>query len=128
MPQPRVPASLERRFSALAGALGRPADVAPVEDDSPAPGYLVVRASGAGADRADAIATRRRAAVDYIRANLANPGLTAERIADALFISRRRLYQLFDDGDGVSGRIRALRVDRARELLADPAMAGHGIG
>src|SRR2546430_4022760 len=212
MPQPRVPASLERRFSALAGALGRPADVAPVEDDSPAPGYLVVRASGAGAvrlaisgrgsaepeqiqlamraslpsylpaggvslrypdcglravpgrpgtvlltvatpklsigypdlrpllfrpveldrplqtlfaasvahllvvaesldphgirpyltglaelvlrsalradlDRADAIATRRRAAVEYIKANLSDPGLSAERIAGALFIS-----------------------------------------
>jgi AraC-like DNA-binding protein len=79
-------------------------------------------------DRADAIATRRRAAVDYIRAHLSDPGLTAERIADALFISRRRLYQLFDDGDGVSGRIRTLRIDRAKELLGDPAHAAKGIG
>lgn len=79
-------------------------------------------------DRADAIATRRRAAVDYIRANLSDPGLSAERIADALFISRRRLYQLFDDGDGVSGRIRAQRIERAKELLSDPAHAGKGVG
>ncbi|MGQ0839406.1 helix-turn-helix transcriptional regulator [Actinokineospora sp.] len=79
-------------------------------------------------DRADALATRRRAAVEYIREHLADPGLTAERIADALFISRRRLYQLFDDGDGVSGRIRALRIDQAKELLADPAHAVRGIG
>lgn len=79
-------------------------------------------------DRADAIATRRRAAIDHIRANLSDPGLSAERIADALFISRRRLYQLFDDGDGVSGRIRALRIDRAKELLGDPAHAGKGVG
>jgi AraC-like DNA-binding protein len=79
-------------------------------------------------DRADAIATRRRAAVDYIRANLSDPGLSAERIADALFISRRRLYQLFDDGDGVSGRIRAQRIERAKELLRDPAHAGKGVG
>ncbi|MFL6143640.1 MAG: helix-turn-helix transcriptional regulator [Labedaea sp.] len=79
-------------------------------------------------DRADAIATRRRAAVDHIRAHLADPGLSAERIADALFISRRRLYQLFDDGDGVSGRIRALRVEAAKELLGDPAHAAKGIG
>jgi AraC-like DNA-binding protein len=79
-------------------------------------------------NRADAIATRRRDAVVYIRENLADPGLTADRIADALFISRRRLYQLFDDGDGVSGRIRQLRIDRAKELLGDPAHATRGIG
>lgn len=90
---------------------------------------LVLRSALRGElDRADAIATRRRAAVDYIKANLSDPGLSAERIADALFISRRRLYQLFDDGDGVSGRIRALRIERAKELLADPAHAGKGIG
>jgi AraC-like DNA-binding protein len=79
-------------------------------------------------DRADAIATRRRAAIDYIKANLADPNLSAERIADALFISRRRLYQLFDDGDGVTGRIRAQRIERAKELLADPVHAAKGIG
>jgi AraC-like DNA-binding protein len=79
-------------------------------------------------DRADAIATRRRAAVEYIKHNLSDPSLTAERIAEALFISRRRLYQLFDDGDGVSGRIRQLRIDRARELLSDPAHAVRGVG
>lgn len=79
-------------------------------------------------NRADAIATRRRDAVAYIKENLADPGLTADRIAEALFISRRRLYQLFDDGDGVSGRIRQLRIDRAKELLGDPAHATRAIG
>jgi len=79
-------------------------------------------------NRADAIATRRRDAVEYIKEHLADPALSADRIADALFISRRRLYQLFDDGDGVSGRIRQLRIDRARELLGDPAHAVKGIG
>ena len=79
-------------------------------------------------NRADAIATRRRDAVAYIKENLSDPALTAERIAEALFISRRRLYQLFDDGDGVSGRIRQLRIDRAKELLGDPAHAKRGIG
>ena len=79
-------------------------------------------------NRADAIATRRRDAVAYIKEHLSDPALTAERIAEALFISRRRLYQLFDDGDGVSGRIRQLRIDRARELLGDPAHAKRGIG
>lgn len=79
-------------------------------------------------DRADAVATRRRDAVAYIREHLADPGLSADRIADALFISRRRLYQLFDDGDGVSGRIRGLRIDLAKQLLGDPAHAERGIG
>lgn len=79
-------------------------------------------------NRADAMATRRREAVEYIKENLADPTLTADRIAEALFISRRRLYQLFDDGDGVSGRIRQLRIDRAKELLGDPAHAVKGIG
>lgn len=78
-------------------------------------------------DRADAIAARRRAAIDYIRENLSDPGLSAERIAGALHISRRRLYQMFDDGDGVSGRIRAQRIERAKELLSDPAHAGKGV-
>ncbi|WP_235926281.1 helix-turn-helix transcriptional regulator [Actinokineospora pegani] len=90
---------------------------------------LVLRtALRAELDRADALATRRRAAVEHIREHLADPGLTAERIAEALFISRRRLYQLFDDGDGVSGRIRALRVERAKELLSDPALGARPIG
>jgi AraC-like DNA-binding protein len=79
-------------------------------------------------NRADAIATRRRDAVEYIKEHLSEPALSADRIADALFISRRRLYQLFDDGDGVSGRIRQLRIDRAKELLGDPAHAVKGIG
>ena len=90
---------------------------------------LVLRSAlRAELDRVDAIATRRRAAVDHIRAHLSDPGLTAERIAEALFISRRRLYQLFDDGDGVSGRIRSLRIDRAKELLGDPAHGARGVG
>ncbi|MBM7770590.1 AraC-like DNA-binding protein [Actinokineospora baliensis] len=79
-------------------------------------------------DRADALATRRRAAVEYIREHLADPELGADRIAEALFVSRRRLYQLFDDGEGVSGRIRAMRIERARELLGDPALGVRGIG
>ncbi|WP_018686569.1 helix-turn-helix domain-containing protein [Actinokineospora enzanensis] len=90
---------------------------------------LVLRSAlRAELDRTDALATRRRAAVDYIREHLADPALTAERIADALFISRRRLYQLFDDGDGISGRIRAMRIERAKELLADPALGVRAIG
>ncbi|MEV0679562.1 AraC family transcriptional regulator [Actinosynnema sp. NPDC050436] len=90
---------------------------------------LVLRSAlKAELDRVDALAARRREALDYIRDHLADPTLGADAVAAALHISRRRLYQLFDDGQGVSERIRGLRVDRARALLADPAKAGRGIG
>jgi AraC-like DNA-binding protein len=78
--------------------------------------------------RTDTAAARYRAAVEYVNRHLADPDLSAERIADALFVSRRRLYQLFDDGEGISGRIRRMRVERAKELLADPTRGAHGIG
>ncbi len=73
-------------------------------------------------------AARRREAIEYVTRHLADPDLTADRVADALFLSRRRLYQLFDDGDGISGRIRRLRIERAKDLLADPTRARTGIG
>ncbi|MGH3432116.1 MAG: helix-turn-helix transcriptional regulator, partial [Thermocrispum sp.] len=90
---------------------------------------LVLRSAlRAELDRVDALTARRRAAEEFMRRRLADPALSADQIADALFISRRRLYQLFDDGDGVSGRIRALRIERAKALLGDPAKAARGIG
>ncbi|HEX3783242.1 MAG TPA: helix-turn-helix transcriptional regulator [Pseudonocardiaceae bacterium] len=79
-------------------------------------------------NQVDTGAARYRDAVAYISEHLADPELTAERVADALFISRRRLYQLFTDGDGVSGRIRRMRIERAKQLLADPTRAKHGVG
>lgn len=78
-------------------------------------------------DRVDALAARRREAVEYMRAHLSEQALSADKVADALFISRRRLYQLFDDGQGVSERIKGLRIERAKALLADPAKASRGI-
>ncbi|WP_103344093.1 helix-turn-helix transcriptional regulator [Amycolatopsis sp. CA-126428] len=78
-------------------------------------------------DRVDALAARRREALEYMRAHLGEQSLGADKIAEALYISRRRLYQLFDDGQGVSERLKGLRVERAKALLADPAKAGRGI-
>ncbi|GAA0234975.1 hypothetical protein GCM10010492_37380 [Saccharothrix mutabilis subsp. mutabilis] len=90
---------------------------------------LVLRSAlKAELDRVDALASRRREALDYMREHLSDPALSADRVAEALFISRRRLYQLFDDGQGVSERIRGLRIDRAKALLSDPAKAAKGIG
>jgi AraC-like DNA-binding protein len=78
--------------------------------------------------RADIAGARCREAIEYVNQHLADPDLSAERVADALFISRRRLYQLFNDGGGIAGRIRRLRIERAKELLIDPALAHAGIG
>ena len=90
---------------------------------------LVLRSAlRAELDRADTLAARRRQALEYIRANLSDPTLGADQVAGALFISRRRLYQLFDDGLGVSERIRAMRLNRAKALLSDPVKGAHGVG
>jgi AraC-like DNA-binding protein len=89
---------------------------------------LVLRtALRAELDRTGALAGRRREALGYMCAHLSEPSLNADQVADALFLSRRRLYQLFDDGRGVTERIKGLRVDRAKTLLADPAQAALGI-
>ena len=115
----------------LLGAAGAPETV----DPHGAAHYLVglaelVLRSALHADlhRADTAAARHREAIDYVNRHLADPDLSAERIADELFISRRRLYQLFDDGDGISGRIRRMRIERAKQLLADPTRTSYGIG
>ena len=90
---------------------------------------LVLRSAlRAELERVDSLVARRREALEYMREHLSDPALSADRVAEALFISRRRLYQLFDDGQGVSERIRGLRIDRAKALLADPAKAARGIG
>jgi AraC-like DNA-binding protein len=89
---------------------------------------LVLRSAlQAELDRVDALAARRREAVEYMRTHLSEPSLSADRIANALFISRRRLYQLFDDGQGVAERIKGMRIDLAKTQLTDPAKASHGI-
>jgi AraC-like DNA-binding protein len=89
---------------------------------------LLRSALRAESHHADTAAARYRDAIDYVNRHLADPELSAERIAEELFISRRRLYQLFDDGDGISGRIRRLRIERAKQLLADPTRSAYGIG
>ena len=112
----------------LLGAAGEPDAV----DPHGAAHYLVglaellVRSALRAEPRRDA--TRYREAIDYVNRHLADPDLSAERIAEELFISRRRLYQLFDDGDGISGRIRRMRIERAKQLLADPTRTSYGIG
>lgn len=53
----------------------------------------------------------------YLRDNLADPDLTAQRIAAACGMSRRKLFRVIGDEGGPTTLLRAMRVDRARELL-----------
>ncbi|MFD8280525.1 helix-turn-helix domain-containing protein [Streptomyces solisilvae] len=58
----------------------------------------------------------------FIRDHLHDPGLTPTAIAAAHHISTSHLHRLFQDRETtVSGWIRQLRLERAREQLADPA-------
>jgi AraC-like DNA-binding protein len=59
-----------------------------------------------------------RRAERYIAANLADPTLSPERIANALGISRSRLYNLFEASGGVAAYARTLRLELASALLA----------
>ncbi|MCG8927829.1 helix-turn-helix domain-containing protein [Lentzea sp. CC55] len=79
-------------------------------------------------ERADIATGHRRAALEHIRAHLADPSLTPGEVARALNISLRRLYQVFEGEPNVAERIKVLRIDRAKALLADPAKADRGVG
>ncbi|MCY3794298.1 MAG: helix-turn-helix domain-containing protein [Gammaproteobacteria bacterium] len=64
----------------------------------------------------------------YIDNNLCNSELSNQRIADAHHISVRYLYKLFnDDEETVHTLILNKRLERAHQLLADPAYVGHSI-
>jgi AraC-like DNA-binding protein len=72
---------------------------------------------------------RRRAAEEHIKANLDDQGLTPDSVGKAVGISRRRVYELFArEGVGVAEYIRAARLERVRELLADPESHDQPIG
>ncbi|QKW09172.1 helix-turn-helix domain-containing protein [Streptomyces sp. NA04227] len=64
-------------------------------------------------------------AQDFVRRNLADPGLAPATVAASLGISSRLLQQIFrEQGLGVAGWIREQRLERCRRELADPARAG----
>lgn len=61
---------------------------------------------------------RRGEALAYMRAHLADPDLDAEGIAAGLHVSRRTLFRLFEGtGESAMGRLRSLRLERARVML-----------
>ena len=71
-------------------------------------------------DEADHVKSRRKAALDYIDANLANARLGTGEIADAAHLSRASLYRLLAAEGGVRAVLLQRRLDQAlRLLLAD---------
>lgn len=64
----------------------------------------------------------------YIDNNLCDPDLSNHQIADAQHISLRYLHKLFEEEEEtVHALILNKRLERARQLLNDPAYAGHSI-
>ena len=65
---------------------------------------------------------------DYIHQRLRDPALVPAEIAAAVNISTRYLHKLFEaDHQTVSLYIKGLRLDRARQDLLDPRLAGRPI-
>ncbi|GAB2743857.1 AraC family transcriptional regulator [Amycolatopsis magusensis] len=91
---------------------------------------LLLRSVGPRGGSARTGSTRRQEVERFIRQHLADPGLSVTSVASAHAVSRRRLYQLFEDtgeGGGIAEFIRHSRMERARELLDDPAHRGESI-
>ena len=64
----------------------------------------------------------------YIDHNLCDPLLSNSQIAHAVGISVRYLHKLFEDeAETIHALILRKRLEKARELLHDPAYAGHSI-
>lgn len=109
---------------ALARLLGETVSSAtPVPADDRTVLELVAALVTGGRDRLPA--AHRAAARAYIEAHLGDPGLTAARIADAVGISARHLSRVFaEDGTSVPRYVLGRRLERAHDLLSDPAATG----
>lgn len=76
--------------------------------------------AGLAGDEADHVKSRRKAALDYIDAQLANAQLGPREIADAANVSRASLYRLLAAEGGVRAVLLTRRLDHAmRLMLAD---------
>jgi AraC family transcriptional regulator, positive regulator of tynA and feaB len=68
-------------------------------------------------------------AIDEVERALADPELSPDRVAERINVSTRYLHQLFSERGLSFGRhLLARRLEHCRRDLADPALAGIGIG
>lgn len=64
------------------------------------------------------------AMTDFIRAHLGSPLLNPETVARAHFVSRRKLYEIFElNGEPPADVIRRERIQRAAVMLEDPSQS-----
>ncbi len=73
-------------------------------------------AGGAEPDPDAATALARERVLEFLRRNLADPGLDADAVAAACHVSRRTLYRILGQ-DGVATRLRRMRIERAQAML-----------
>jgi AraC-like DNA-binding protein len=91
--------------------------------------HLLGLSRTAEASRAGDLTWRARAALAFIDAELADSSLTAERVADAQGISRRRLDQILLStlGASVSAHIWLRRLNQAAADLRDVRLANRSV-
>jgi AraC-like DNA-binding protein len=65
---------------------------------------------------AAATALARERVLEFLRRNLADPGLDADAVAAACHVSRRTLYRVLGS-DGVAARLRQMRIEQAQVML-----------
>jgi AraC-like DNA-binding protein len=73
-------------------------------------------AAGAAPGPAGAAALARERVLEFLRRNLADPGLDAGAVAAACHVSRRTLYRIVGQ-EGVAARLRRMRIEQARSML-----------
>ena len=54
--------------------------------------------------------------LEFLRRNLADPGLDADAVAAACHVSRRTLYRILGQ-EGVAALLRRMRIERAQAML-----------
>ena len=73
-------------------------------------------------EESDRLKSRRKAALDYIDAHLANVQLGPEDIADAVSLSRASLYRLLETEGGIRAVLLKRRLDEALRLMLEDNM------
>jgi AraC-like DNA-binding protein len=104
-----------------------PTEASPTEASREQPAVLLPHAMGLlsaaalfadGSQPAPAAATAlaRQRVLEFLRRNLADPGLDADAVAAACHVSRRTLYRVLGS-DGVATRLRQMRIEQAQAML-----------
>ncbi len=78
-------------------------------------------------DKLDHVNSRKKAALDYIDANLGNAELGPDEIADAANLSRASLYRLLSAEGGIRAVLLKRRLDEALRLMLEDSKDGRSL-